>query len=163
MTAPSITNHTFNVAENASIGAAIGTVKASDNVGITYYLISTGNSNYAFSIHPNGQIKIIMKLDYDSISNYSLVVEVADAASNTSNAIITVNITDVDADPAVATLQAGGVKNNNVTLNGELISLGTNSDGSTRVNEYGFIYSTNSSQTTNLQLGKSGVTRIGEG
>ena len=144
-----------------NIGTVIGTVKASDNIEVISYLITAGNPGYAFSISTNGQLKTIMSLDYDTISNYSLTVEVRDAAGNTSNASITVKITDVDAAPTVATLNASGVQNNSAVLNGNVSHLGTNSDGSEQVNEYGFVYSTNISQSNDLHLGKSGVERVG--
>ena len=152
-----ITNHHFIVAENIAIGTVIGTVKASDDAVVTSYLIITGNASYAFGINTNGQIKNIMRLDYDTTSNYSLAIQVSDAAGNTSNATVTVNITDVDAAPSVATLNTSDIKNNSVTLNGNITYLGTNNDGGQQVNKYGFVYSTNASHTNNLQLEKSGV------
>lgn len=101
-----------------------------------------------------------MKLDYDIISNYSLTVQVSDAAGNTSNATITVNVTDVDADPTVTTLRASAIQNNSVVLNGNLVDLGTNNNGERQVSEYGFLHGTTASQPSNLQLGKSGVKKI---
>ena len=157
---PMITNHSFTVAENANIGTVIGTVKSSDNIAVIYYLITTGNPGYVFTINTNGELRNIMKLDHDTTSNYSLTVQVSDAAGNTSNATITVNVTDVDASPTVITIGASGTQNNSVTLNGNLTNLGINNDGSMQVNEYGFIYSTNASEADSLQLGKNGVEKI---
>ena len=159
-TLPMITNHSFTVAENVGIGTVIGSVKANDNIAVIYYVITTGDSGYVFSINTNGELRNAMKLDHDTTSSYNLTVQVSDAAGNTSNATITVIVTDVDASPTVTTMGASGIENNSVTLNGSLSDLGTNSDGSMQVNEYGFIYSTNLSQATNLQLGRSEVEKI---
>ena len=135
-------------------------MNARDDIAVTSYLITAGNSNYAFAINTNGQIKNIMKLDYDTTPIYNLFIQVSDAAGNTSNAAITVNVIDVDAAPTVTTLNASGIQNNSVILNGNLIDLGTNSDSSRQVNEYGFIYSTNAPNSNDLQLGHSGVDKI---
>ena len=157
---PIVTNHSFTVAENVNIGTVIDTVKASDNIAVIYYVITTGDTNYIFSINTNGELRNVMKLNHDVTPSYNFTVQVSDAAGNTSNATITVAVTDVDASPTVTTMGASGVQNNSVTLNGSLSDLGTNSDGSQQVNEYGFIYSTNASGADSLQLGESGVEKI---
>ena len=156
-TSPMITNHHFAVAENVPIRHIIGRVEAGDNVGITYYSI---NNNPAFSINTNGQITTITQLDYDTVANYSLIVQVGDAAGNNAIATITIDITDVDAPPIVTTLVFSNIQNNSVNLNANLTELGTNSDGSSKVKEYGFLYSQHLSQPANLQLGKSGIEKI---
>ena len=156
---PMVTNHRFTVAENINLGTIIGTINASDDTAVISYLIIAGNDNYAFSINTNGQLKTIMTLDYDTNSNYTLTIQVSDAAGNSSNATIIVKVNDVDAAPSVATLGASQIQNNSVILSGNLIDFGSNSDGSEQVNERGFLYSTNASQPSNLQLMKSGVQR----
>ena len=158
-TVPMITNHSFTVTENIAVDTVIGTVNASDNIGVISYLITHGNTSYAFSIITNGQLKTTMRLDYDTTSNYSLTVEVRDAAGNNSNATVTINVTDVDATPTVTTLNASEIRDNSVILNGNLNYLGSNSDGNEQINEIGFLYSTNASQHSDLQLGKNGVQR----
>lgn len=157
-TPPTITNHNFAVAENISIGSAVGTVVANDNMEIAYYTIA---NNTAFSISTNGIISSLISLDYDSLSSYNLLVQVSDRAGNNTLATITINITDVDAAPTVITRENTGVQNNTITLNGNLSDLGTNSDGNPQVNEYGFVYSTSASQSNDLQVGKIGVYRVG--
>ena len=157
---PTVTNHTFTIAENIAFGTVIGTINASDDIAVTSYLIIAGNDSYTFNISTNGELINIMNLDHDTISNYSLALQVSDAAGNTSNATITVAVTNVDASPTVTTMEATDPQNNSVTLNGNLTNLGINSDGSMQVNEYGFIYSTNASGAASLQLGKIGVEKI---
>ena len=154
---PMVTNHNFAVTENIAFGTVIGTINASDDIAVTSYLIIAGNDSYAFSINTNGQLKTIMTLDYDTTPNYNLTVQVSDGAGNSSNATITVSVTDVDAPPTVTTLSASQIQNNNATLNGNINRLGSNGDGSQQVGEYGFVYSTNASQTNNLLIGESGA------
>ena len=143
-----------------NIGTVIGTVRASDNIAVIYYVITAGDSIYSFSINTNGQIKTIMRLDYDTRPNYQLTVQVADAAGNTSNAIVTVSISDVDAAPTVSTMNASGVQNYSVILNGNLSYLGTNSDGNGLATECGFVYSSTASQSNNLLLGENNVEKV---
>lgn len=157
---PSITNHSFTVAENIDIGTIIGVINANDNRAFIYYSITAGNPNYVFSINTNGELKSVMKLDHDTTSNYILTVRVSDAAGNTSNATVAVNVTDVDRPPTVTTLNANEIQNNSVILNGNINDLGINSDGNRSVHEYGFVYSTNILDATNLQLRRSGVEKI---
>ena len=159
-TAPTITNHSFAVTENIDIGTVIGTVDANDNITVIFYLITAGDTNYDFSISTNGEIRNIMELDHDTISNYSLTVQVSDAAGNTSTATIAIIISNVDAAPTVSTSKTSGIQNSSVTLNGNVSQLGINSDGDQYVNEYGFVYSSNVSQPDNLKLGESGVGKI---
>ena len=157
---PIVTNHNFTVTESIAFGTVIGTINASDDIAVTSYLIIAGDDSYAFTINTNGQLKTIMTLDYDTTSNYNLTVQVSDEAGNSSNATITISVTDVDAPPTVTTLSASQIQNNNATLNGNLIDLGSNGDGSEQVNEYGFIYSSNVSQANSLQLGESSVQKV---
>ena len=157
---PIITNHSFTVAENIDFGSVIGKINAGDDQVSIYYLITAGNPNHTFGINTNGELINIMNLDYDTTPSYNLTVQVSDPAGNVSNATITVAVVDVDASPIVATLKASGIENNSITLNGNISYLGTNNDGGEQVNEYGFIYSTNVSQASSLQLEESGVEKI---
>ena len=96
---PMITNQTFTVAEDAANGTIIGTVDARDDNAVTNYAIT--NANTTFAISSNGQLALIANLNYDTTSNYSLVVEVTDGQGATKDAIITVNVTDVDYPPMI--------------------------------------------------------------
>ena len=103
ITPPTITNHTFSVDENVSNNTLVGTVVATDNEGITSYAITAGNTNTAFAIDNTGQLTTAASLDYLTTSNYSLMVEVADAAGNTASNIITINVNDIDSVSPVIT------------------------------------------------------------
>ena len=94
-TPPTITNHSFTVAETVAINTAVGTVNASDNVGITTYAITDGNSNAAFAINNSGQLTTATNLDYGTLSNYSLTVEVSDAKNHTASNTITITLIDI--------------------------------------------------------------------
>ena len=94
-TPPTITNHSFTVAETVAINTAVGTVNASDNVGVTTYAITAGNSNTAFAINNSGQLTTATNLDYGTLSNYSLTVEVSDAKNHTASNTITITLIDI--------------------------------------------------------------------
>ena len=165
-TPPVITNRSFTIADNIPIGTVIGTITKTNNIDIAYYSIIAGNTGSAFTINTNGQISTITTLDYNVISNYNILVLVADVVGNNATAIITVSITNVPipnitATPTVTTIRASGIQNNSAILNGNLNELGTNSNGNNQVNEYGFVYSLTASHTDDLQLGKIGVSRVG--
>ena len=93
-TAPTISDQTFSIAEDVSIGTSIGTVAASDadNDPLTFSIID-GNSDDVFSIEStSGEILLSEMLDFETTSSYSLTVQAADNESN-ATAIITINVT----------------------------------------------------------------------
>ena len=93
--APSFSNHMFSIGENVSNNVAeVGRVIATDNTAVTAYNIISGNSNGAFSIDNSGLLTTDMVIDYDEISNYTLVVQALDAESNSSNASVTIMVID---------------------------------------------------------------------
>ena len=155
--APTITNHVFTIMENVTTSTIVGMVDATDNDRITNYTITAGNTSNAFAISNNGLLTTASTIDYEAISNYSLTVEVTDGSGNTASNTITVNIINISLAPKVATLNPSGIHAVDATLQGNLTDLGEDSDGSIEVSEYGFIYSTNTSNQNTLVLGGSGV------
>ena len=100
-TAPTISDQTFSIVEDANIGTSVGTVAASDadNDPLTFNIIA-GNSEGVFSIEStSGEILLSETLDFETTSSYSLTVQVADNES-IATAIITINVTDA-IDPTV--------------------------------------------------------------
>lgn len=100
-TAPTISDQTFSIVEDANIGTSVGTVAASDadNDPLTFSIIA-GNSEGVFSIEStSGEILLSETLDFETTSSYSLTVQAADNESN-ATAIITINVTDA-IDPTV--------------------------------------------------------------
>jgi hypothetical protein len=114
-------SQSFNYAENQASGAVVGTVSASDAVGVTgFRFSSTGtatSSDGFFSIDNSGQISLTTagaaagasSNDYETLPNgFTLGVQARDAAGNWSSAVnVTLNVTDVDdALPVVAASQS---------------------------------------------------------
>ncbi|WP_168559179.1 Ig-like domain-containing protein, partial [Rhizobacter sp. SG703] len=101
-------NQSFTYAENRSAGTVLGTVSATDAMGITGYRFgSTGSSTSAdgfYSIDANGQVSLTSAgaaaaaNDYETQPNsFTYGVQAGDAAGNWSGAVnVTLNVTDVD-------------------------------------------------------------------
>jgi hypothetical protein len=97
---PQILNQTLSIAENSALGSLVGTVSANDPEGspLTYRLVS-GNTQNAFSINSDSGILRVnnsLALDYETRSQFDVVVEVADSDGLTNSATIRINVTDVD-------------------------------------------------------------------
>jgi gliding motility-associated-like protein len=110
--APAAQAATVELAENAVNGAAVHTVAASDAdaADVLSYSITGGNTGGAFTINAStGAITVAdaTKLDYESLQQYSLTVEVIDKAGLKTTAAITVNLKDVNEAPVAqaATVQ----------------------------------------------------------
>ena len=95
---PTITaSQTFNVDEESPNGTIVGTVIASDDIGITTYTISAGNTGTVFAIDNDGVITVIDNIDYEAPSTiFTLTIEVSDAAANATSAYTTIAINDVN-------------------------------------------------------------------
>lgn len=92
-----LSNQVFTLFENVSNGTLVGTVTASDDSGtVTSYAITRGNVKTAFDIDNNGNLTTASAIDYESISNYALTVEVQDAAGNAASAIVSISIHDTN-------------------------------------------------------------------
>lgn len=108
--APVASDATISVDENAVAGASVGTVSASDpDVGDTLtYSITAGNAGGEFAINAStGEITTTTSLDYETVNQYALTVEVSDGELSDS-ATITVNVTNVNEAP-VANGASGSV------------------------------------------------------
>jgi VCBS repeat-containing protein len=105
-TPPSISNQTFSVAADSTIGTVVGTVVASDpDTGQTLsYAITAGNSAGKFAINDStGVITVAGSLNSDTTSSYSLTVMVTDNGSSplSSSATVTIDITGVNKAPVI--------------------------------------------------------------
>ncbi|GAA5497575.1 hypothetical protein Rhal01_03771 [Rubritalea halochordaticola] len=103
--APSASDGTFAVVENASAGTSVGTVNASDpNPGdVLSYAITGGNAAGLLAINAaTGEITTTAPLDYETASGYVLTVTVSDDGGLSDTATITVNVTDVANDDSDA-------------------------------------------------------------
>ena len=107
---PTLTaNQSFTYVENQAASYTVGTVTATDNVGVTGYSIVGGDTNNEFAITSGGVLSHTVTgtagaaNDFEITPNtYTLTIEVTDAAGNTATGTITVNVTNIDdAAPAV--------------------------------------------------------------
>jgi Ca2+-binding RTX toxin-like protein/methionine-rich copper-binding protein CopC len=124
-TAPVVTAATFSYAENQEVGAAVGTVEATDAVGVTGFEITTGNDAGFFAIDAEGNITLTeagaaaaaAANDFETAPNaFTLGVVATDAAGNESAAAtVTISVTDVD--DTAPELVAATVAGNTVKLN----------------------------------------------
>lgn len=98
--APVMNAATFSVVENSTLGTTVGFATSTDSdAGDTRnYSILSGNINGAFGINAgSGEIVVLnpAALDFETITTFSLTVEVSDAVGATSTAIITINVTNI--------------------------------------------------------------------
>jgi autotransporter-associated beta strand protein len=105
--APQVQAATFAVNENVAIGTTVGSVTATDaNAGQTLaYSIVGGNVGNRFAINSaSGAITVNGLLDFENISSYLLNVRVTDngASPSSGEAIVTVNVTNINDAPVFA-------------------------------------------------------------
>ncbi len=105
---PVINNQAFTIAENSANGTSVGTVVASDpDAGQTLtYSITAGNTSNAFTINSNtGVISVNSSfvINYEIITFFTLSINVQDngVGNLSSQASITVNISDVNESPVI--------------------------------------------------------------
>ncbi|XP_076447241.1 protocadherin Fat 4-like [Babylonia areolata] len=84
------------VAESVGTGTSVATVTATDSDtgsdGDITYSITGGNTNNAFTIGSNGEVRTLTALDYETTTNYNLVVMATDGGSSAKSATISVSI-----------------------------------------------------------------------
>ncbi|NOR43192.1 MAG: hypothetical protein GQ572_07620, partial [Gammaproteobacteria bacterium] len=96
---PVISNQSFNVDENSANGTVVGTVLASDPNGDSLsYAITSGNTSGAFAINAGDGVLTVANsvvLDYETITQFGLTVQVVDPGGLNDSATITVTLNDV--------------------------------------------------------------------
>lgn len=104
--APVIADQSFVLAENSPIGATAGLVVASDpDVGQSIsYEILAGNTNAAFAIDAlTGALNVAFDgaIDFETTPTFELTIRVTDSGDPAlfSDAVVTVNLQDVDETP----------------------------------------------------------------
>ncbi len=90
-------DYAFSVGEDAAVGAAVGTVSATDpEDGAVSYAITAGNEAGAFAIDAaTGALTVAGALDYETADDYNLTVTASDAAGHTATADVALTVTDV--------------------------------------------------------------------
>ncbi|TCO41463.1 galactose oxidase-like protein, partial [Dokdonella fugitiva] len=104
-TPPVVDNQFFQVSESTPVGVSIGTVVATDDGLPTpaqlTYAITAGNVGGVFAINPaTGALTIAHALDYETLSSYSLAVNVSDGMLSTA-ATVSIDVMDVIGGPGV--------------------------------------------------------------
>ena len=87
-----------NTASNQSVGAAVSARDAEDDT-LTYDLEGTDASSFGIDTG-SGQLRTSAALDHESKSTYAVTVTVGDGNGGTATIDVTVNVTDVDEQPA---------------------------------------------------------------
>ncbi len=91
-------SYSFSVAENAATSAAVGTVSATDSdVGDTVsYSFTDGNGAGKFAVgSTTGAITVAGDLDHETTASYSLTVRASDTKGGTTDATVTISVTDI--------------------------------------------------------------------
>ena len=174
--APAIYNQSFSIAENSAIGTAIGTLVASDPdaTQTMMFTIVSGNTNDAFSINAStGNLKVANSpaLNFENISSFALVVKVQDNGTGnlSSQATITISISDVNEEPVIATQSFSVAENSaNGTNVGTLIAsdpdsgqtkifsiISGNTNGAFRINASSGIITVANTEVLNYQVSPS--------
>ncbi|MGB1259036.1 MAG: cadherin domain-containing protein [Akkermansiaceae bacterium] len=114
--APTASNTSGSIAENAASGGNVATVSASDaDAGDTLgYAITAGNGSGLFAIDSSGNVTTTAGLDYESSAQHVLTVTVTDSGSLTDTATVTVNVTNVNESP-VAQNTSGAIAEDSTT------------------------------------------------
>jgi len=100
--APTISDQSFNVIDNAAIGSVVGIAQVSNvpNPAVTY-AITAGNTNSDLAINVNtGSITIAKALNNGVTPIYNLTVQVSNSAGNAS-ATVTVNVAAAGTDSLI--------------------------------------------------------------
>ena len=96
-------SYSFSIAEDVVVGAAVGTVSATDadDDGLTYS-IESGNEDGKFAMDGGtGAITTTEYLDHETDASYTLTVQAADGDEGTATATVSITVTDVDIDLTV--------------------------------------------------------------
>ena len=100
--------NSFTLVENTAAGTAVGTIAATDpGDTLTYELqdkVSSSGDSASFAVDGDGQITVATgaSLNYESQSQYQLVLKVTDPASASIERDITIAVTDVAEAPVVS-------------------------------------------------------------
>ena len=91
-------SYSFEVAEDAVVGDAVGTVSATDpdEDDTVSYAITVGNADGKFNIGDGtGAITVASALDHETADSYTLTAQAADGSGGVAAVTVTVTVTDV--------------------------------------------------------------------
>ncbi|WP_025665723.1 BspA family leucine-rich repeat surface protein [Aquimarina megaterium] len=117
---PVINNQSFTVAENIADNIPIGSIEAIDPDGDTLVFSISVNDDHLFEISDEGILSLddLKVLDYEASQSHTITVLVTDGKT-TAEAIVTINLTDVDDTSFVTTWQT--------TSSNEMVTISTRS------------------------------------
>ena len=105
---PTLTVANFSVSEFFSVGDTLGQIGANDDVGIVAYTLVSGNVGDAFELTSAGFLRLAAALDFETLSAYTLGIEVRDAAGNSAEADFSIAVRDSFQLISVANVPDGG-------------------------------------------------------
>lgn len=116
--APTVADATVALDENGVVGETVMTVSASDpdSGDLLSYSITAGNNDGLFSIDAKGKISTTGPLDFETVSQHLLTVEVSDGKLKDS-ATVTVNVNNVNEAPVAGDDSAETEEDVPVTIN----------------------------------------------
>ena len=92
--------YAFTVAEDAAVGASLGSVSATDQDEDTLtYSISDGNDAGTFAIGARGAITVAAALDHETTPSYTLTVEATDPGGLSDTADVSITVSGVNDEP----------------------------------------------------------------
>lgn len=103
--APDFTNTSFSVAENTADNTLVATHTATDiDSGSLTYAIVSGNTDNAFAVNNSGEIRVnaVAALNYEQTASFDLEISATDGDGLSDNAIVTINLNDVNEVPTIS-------------------------------------------------------------
>ncbi|WXT99328.1 MAG: hypothetical protein Ctma_0024 [Catillopecten margaritatus gill symbiont] len=109
----SISAQTRSIAENSANATNVGAVLVTTG-SPTGFSITSGNTNTAFAISNSGQITVadVNQLDFETMTSYTLAVQITKADTKSQSANITVNVTNVNEGSASISAQTRSIAEN---------------------------------------------------
>jgi YD repeat-containing protein len=101
---PEMSDQAFSVSEDATIGTVVGSITATDPDGDA--LTFSAATNDAFAVSSAGEITTLAALDFETTASYTLNVSASDGTNDAVDAIMTINVTDVDESVSVDITQS---------------------------------------------------------
>ena len=128
---PSILDQAFTVSEFLEGGSEIGEVTASDNDGDVTFSLSSPSDLFAIDEN-TGELSLLdgAELDFESQASHTVGITATDEQGASSEAVITINVTDAVESPELADDAASGDEDSVITTGNVLSNdIGDNLDG----------------------------------
>ena len=94
-------DYAFTVAEDAAVGASVGSVSATNlDEDVLTYSITAGDSSGQFSVDADGAVTVAKALDYETTASYTLTLQASDGNGESATTDVAVSVTDVNESPS---------------------------------------------------------------